>query len=110
GSSARKNAKASTRLPFMIVLQRRTGMSAACASGARRTVSFSEYGQIGGGCVGGIICPCKVASAKDGGRPSAICARLTAAGNIAATKLRHLNAHAVESLCSSEGGQQGMSA
>jgi len=85
-------------------------MSAACESGARRTVSFSEDDQIGGGCVGGIMCPSKVTSAADGGKSSAIRVRLTAAGNIAATKLRHLNAHAVESLCSSEGGQQGMSA
>jgi thiazole synthase ThiGH ThiG subunit len=32
------------------------------------------------------------------------------AGNITATKLRHLNAHATEPLASSDGGQHGISA
>jgi hypothetical protein len=78
---------------------------------ARATpVSFSEDRQIGGGCVGGLMWPCKVQSEKDGSGPSAMCERTIAAGNIVAKKLKHLSAHAMEPLQSSGGGQHGMSA
>ena len=53
--------------------------------------------------------PYKVPSEKDCGGPSIICDSGIAAGNIAAMKLRHLNAHVTEALPSS-GGQHGMSA
>jgi hypothetical protein len=46
----------------------------------------------------------------DGGGTSTIGESTTGAGNIAATKLRHLNAHATEPLLSSGGGQHGISA
>jgi hypothetical protein len=77
---------------------------------ARRTVSFSEIRQIGGGCAGGLMWPCNALTPRDGGGPSAIGERTTGGGNIAATKLRHLNAHATEPLLSSVAGQHGMSA
>jgi hypothetical protein len=72
-------------------------------------VSLSENRQIGGGCVGGVTWPYKMPAEKDCGGPSIKCGSGIAAGNIAATKLKHLKAQAMDPLQSS-GGQHGVSA
>src|SRR5262245_21732799 len=87
----------------MIVLRSRTNERGLYIRRASHR-QFSECGQIGGGCMGGIMCPCKVPSAKGNGSQSAICATSSAAGKSAA----NLNAHAMP-LLSSGDGQQGMS-
>jgi delta-aminolevulinic acid dehydratase/porphobilinogen synthase len=71
---------------------------------------LSENCQIGGGCSGRVIWPCKATSAKDEGGASAVTTSAMVDGKIAAIELRHLNTHATEALPSSGGGQQGMSA
>ena len=81
----------------------------ACASRVCPTVSFSENRQIGGGCIGGLIWPCKVGSEKDCGITSTAYGSETAAGKVMPTKLKHLRAQAIEPLQSS-GAQQDMSA
>jgi hypothetical protein len=72
--------------------------------------AFSEIRQIGGGCAGGLTWPCNALTQRDCGGTSTTGERTTGAGNIAATKLRHLKAHATELLLSSGAGQHGMSA
>ena len=111
-SSVSESAIATMKVPFMIVLRavvtwmrHDRALSRAC-----RTVSFSENRQIGGGCVRGLTKRSNAPSSKNGGGPPAICERTMGAGNIVATKLRHLNAQATEDLPSSDGGQHGMSA
>src|SRR5450759_5973476 len=75
---------------------------------ARVALSPSEKRQTGGGCVGGLLtCPRNVSSTNAGGAPSTKCDSESAAGNIAATKLKRLSAHATEPLQSSE-AQQGI--
>jgi hypothetical protein len=76
---------------------------------ARIALSVLENRQTGGGCVGGLLtCPRNAPLTKDGGAASTSCGGKTAAGKIAATKLKHLSAHATAPLQSSE-VQQGMS-
>jgi hypothetical protein len=69
----------------------------------------SENRQIGGGWAGALTCSCNASSAGSAGSPLALYGGTTTSGNIATTKLRHLNAHTTE-LLSSLGGQHGISA
>ena len=59
--------------------------------------------------MGGLIWPCRMPFAKDGGDPSTIRKTTTATGTIAATRLKHLSAHVIDPLQSS-GAEQGISA
>src|SRR5215831_11626966 len=70
----KRNSKYETAFHGRSPLKNRSGTS---GTGRASSVNFSEDGQIGGGCAGGIARPCNVASAKNGGKQSVICARLT---------------------------------
>jgi len=75
---------------------------------ASGTITLSEYRQIGGGCVGGLTCPCSVSLAKDAWSRSSKSGSEIPTGIKAAATLKHLSAHVKEALLSS-GGQHGIS-